>query len=186
MIFRETRLPGAFIIDVERFEDERGFFAEGWKQEEAEKYGISAVFNRSNISYNRNKGTLRGMHAQRAPYAEAKLIRCPRGAVFDVIVDIRPDSATYLQWEGVELNAENRRMLYVPRGLLHGFQTLVDDTEVFYQVAGTYRPDQEVGARYDDPAFNIDWPIPEAPTLSPKDQNWPPFEVDASRIKAAL
>jgi dTDP-4-dehydrorhamnose 3,5-epimerase len=175
MIFRETRLPGAFLIDVERFEDERGFFAEGWKQDEAEKHGIHAVFNRSNISYNRKAGTLRGLHAQREPYAEAKLVRCPRGAIFDVIVDIRPDSPTYLQWDSAVLDAENRRMLYLAPGFLHGFQTLADDTEVFYQVAGTYRPDMEIGARFDDPAFNIRWPEAGERTLSPKDQQWGAF-----------
>ena len=179
MIFQESKLAGAFIIDIQRFEDERGFFAEGWKSDEAETQGIQAIFNRSNISYNRTTGTLRGLHAQQAPYAEAKLIRCPRGSIFDVIVDIRPESPTYLQWQGVELTAENRRMLYVPQGFLHGFQTLADDVEVFYQVAGTYRPDQEIGARYDEPAFGIQWPEAPNRVLSPKDQNWPAFKVAA-------
>ncbi len=181
MIFQEAPLTGAFVIEVERLEDERGFFAEGWKDTDAQAHGIDAVFNRSNISYNKAKGTLRGLHAQRKPYTEAKLVRCPRGAIFDVIVDIRPQSITYGQWFGVELNAENRRMLYIPQDFLHGFLTLADDTEVFYQVAGTYRPDMEIGARYDEPAFNIQWPQIDnqtvAPTLSPKDQGWPLFET---------
>lgn len=175
MIFTETPLKGAFVVDVHRFEDERGFFAEGWKDEEADQHGIETPFNRSNISYNRHKGTIRGLHAQRDPFAEAKLVRCPRGAVFDVIVDIRPESPTQGQWFGVELNAENRRMLYLPTGFLHGFQTLMGDTEVFYQVCGAYRPDMEIGARYDDPAFGIDWPLKTEPVLSPKDSQWPPF-----------
>jgi dTDP-4-dehydrorhamnose 3,5-epimerase len=177
MIFTETPLPGAFVIDVQRFEDERGFFAEGWKDTEAAQHGIDVMFNRSNISYNRHAGTIRGLHAQREPFAEAKLVRCPRGAILDVIVDIRPDSPTYLQWTGVELTAENRRMMYVPTGFLHGFQTLTDDTEVFYQVCGSYRPDMEIGARYDDPALNITWPLQSEPILSPKDRGWPDWKA---------
>jgi dTDP-4-dehydrorhamnose 3,5-epimerase len=177
MIFQETKLKGAFIIDIEKIEDERGFFAEGWKQNVAEQHGIQAEFTRTNISNNAKKGTLRGMHSQKAPYAEAKLVRCIQGSIVDAIVDIRPDSPTYLQWISVELSAQNYRMLYVPCGFLHGFQTLEDDTTVFYQVAGIYHPEAEQGARYDDPAFNIQWPQATERTLSPKDKSWPDFII---------
>lgn len=182
MKFTETPLTGSFVVDLQRFEDERGFFAEGWKDDEAARHGIQTPFNRSNISYNRQAGTIRGLHAQHNPFAEAKLVRCPRGAIFDVIVDIRPGSSSYGHWFGVELTAENRRMLYLPPGFLHGFQTLMDDTEVFYQVCGNYRPEAEIGARYDDPALGIHWPVTTTPILSPKDANWPPFGTIKTRI----
>ncbi|WP_303673126.1 dTDP-4-dehydrorhamnose 3,5-epimerase [Vampirovibrio chlorellavorus] len=182
MIFTPTPLAGAFVVDIEKLEDERGFFAEGWKDEVAAAHGISVVFNRTNISYNRKAGTVRGLHSQRAPYEEAKLVRCIQGAIFDVIVDIRPHSPTYLQWYGLVLSAENHRMLYMPHGFLHGFQTLVPDSTVSYQVAGTYQPQQEVGARFDDPAFGIDWPDVGERVLSPKDQAWPPFQPQAQAI----
>lgn len=175
MIFQETKLKGAFIIDIEKIEDERGFFAEGWKKDAALQHGIDVEFTRTNISNNAKKGTLRGMHSQKSPYAEAKLVRCIKGSIFDAIVDIRPDSPTYGQWVSVELSAQNYRMLYVPYGFLHGFQTLEDDTTVFYQVAGTYKPEAEQGARYDDPAFNIQWPPQAERILSPKDQQWASF-----------
>jgi dTDP-4-dehydrorhamnose 3,5-epimerase len=178
MKFQETPLKGAFIIDIDRLEDERGFFAEGWKKEDAAAYGIGTDFNRTNISFNRKKDTLRGLHSQKEPHSEIKLVRCNRGAIYDVIVDIRSDSATYGQWFGIEITAESHRLLYIPRGFLHGFQTLEDNTEVFYQVAGHYKPDMEIGVRFDDPAFNIQWPAVDKPadrTLSPKDQTWQPF-----------
>lgn len=178
MIFQKTPLSGAFIVELEKIEDERGFFAEAWKRKTAEQYGISVEFNRSNISFNRKAGTFRGLHAQTAPFAEAKLIHCIQGSVFDVIVDIRPESPTYCQWFGVELSAENHRMLYVPRGFLHGFETLVDNSTVFYEVAGDYTPQAEIGARYDDPAFAIAWPqVTDEPTLSDKDAHWPWFKI---------
>lgn len=178
MIFQKIALEGAFIIDIQKIEDERGFFAEGWKQSEAEAQGIQPVFNRTNISYNRIKGTLRGMHSQRSPFSEIKLVRCIQGALYDVIVDIRPGSSTYAQWFGVTLTMANHRMLYVPEGFLHGFQTLEDDTTVFYQVAGNYQPKAELGAKYDDAAFDILWPEVESRLLSHKDQNWPAFEPE--------
>ncbi len=182
MIFTPTPLAGAFVVDLEKLEDERGFFAEGWKDDAAAAHGIAVVFNRTNISYNRKAGTVRGLHSQRAPYEEAKLVRCIQGAIFDVIVDIRPDSPTYLQWYGLELSAENHRMLYMPQGFLHGFQTLRPDTTVFYQVAGQYQPKQEVGARFDDALFGIDWPEVEERVLSPKDQGWPPFQAQRPAV----
>lgn len=175
MLFKSTPLEGLFVVELEKIEDERGFFAEGWKDDAAEKHGIQVQFNRTNISYNRKVGTLRGLHSQSAPYEEAKLVRCIQGAIFDVAVDIRPESSTYLKWFATELTADNYRMMYIPRGFLHGFQTLIPDSTVFYQVAGVYTPQAELGACYDDPAFGIDWPdIPER-ILSPKDQGWLPF-----------
>lgn len=175
MTFVETKLPGAYIIELKRLEDERGFFAEAWKPSEAEAHGIFEPFIRSNVSFNRHAGTLRGLHAQGGASAEAKLVRCFKGAVVDVIVDIRPDSPAYCQWIAVELTAGNHRMLYVPKGFLHGFQTLVPETEVFYQCSHLYDPAAEIGARYDDPAFGIDWPAPAEKILSDKDRRWPPF-----------
>lgn len=179
MIFQETKLKGAFIIDIEKIEDERGFFAEGWKKDVAAQYGITEEFTRTNISNNRLKDTLRGLHSQREPFAEAKLVRCIKGSIFDVAVDIRPGSPTFAQWIGAELSADNHRMLYIPRGFLHGFQTLEADTTVFYQVAGSYKSDAERGARYDDPAFGIEWPQATERILSQKDQQWPSFEMAA-------
>jgi len=176
MKFQETALAGAFIIDVTRFEDERGFFVEAWRQDLADQAGIHESFTGTNISSNRYQGTLRGLHAQKEPQAQAKLVRCIQGAILDVIVDIRPDSPTYLQWLSVELSAENLSTLFVPKGFLHGFQTLVDDSTVMYQVSGLYHPQSEIGARFDDPAFQIAWPEADERILSEKDQHWPRFE----------
>lgn len=178
MIVRETPLRGVFVVDIDRLEDERGFFASLWQRDEAARYGMEADFNRANLSFNRKAGTLRGLHAQKDSGAEIKLVQCVRGAIFDVAVDIRPDSPTCGQWFGLELTAENHRMLYIPRGFLHGFQTLTDDAEVLYQVAGHYRPELEIGARYDDPAFSIDWPETATRILSRKDEGWADFKVD--------
>ncbi|HMQ51123.1 MAG TPA: dTDP-4-dehydrorhamnose 3,5-epimerase [Anaerolineae bacterium] len=174
MIFSKTKLENAFIIDIEKFEDPRGFFARGYCQREFEAHGL--VFNtiQANISRSLKKGTLRGMHYQVAPYAEAKLVRCIRGALYDVIIDLRPESSTYLQWLEVELTEDNYRMLYVPEGFAHGFQTLVDNTEAFYQVSQFFTPQAEGGIRYNDPVFKIDWPL-EISVISQKDQNWPDF-----------
>jgi dTDP-4-dehydrorhamnose 3,5-epimerase len=178
MIFLTTPLQDAFVVEIEKLEDERGFFAEGWKDETAAEQGIQVTFNRTNISYNKKAGTLRGLHSQLPPFEEAKLVRCIQGAIFDVIVDIRPSSPTYLKWHGIELTAENHRMLYIPPGFLHGFQTLVPDTTVFYQVAGRYKPNSEVGACYNDPAFGIEWPyVAHERILSQKDMSWPAFQV---------
>lgn len=182
MIFTPTPLKDAYVVEMERFEDERGFFCEVWKDTEARKHDIDVTFNRSNLSFNKTKGTVRGLHAQAEPYAEAKLVRCLRGAIYDAIVDIRPDSPTYMRWFGVELSAENKRLLYVPRGFLHGFQTLLDESEVYYEVAGHYQPDQEMGARFDDPAFGIQWPLSSKLILSPKDQQWPAFKSVSTPI----
>lgn len=180
MIFTETKLAGAYIIDVEPFQDERGFFAEAWKEDVAAQYGIEANFQRINISLNKKTGTLRGLHAQKAPHAEAKLVRCIEGALYDVIVDMRSDSSTYLQWVGVELSADNLRALFVPRGFLHGFQTLTTNTRVFYQTDGTYTPQAEYGVRFDDPLLNIQWPSAAERVISEKDQHWPLLPTNAS------
>jgi dTDP-4-dehydrorhamnose 3,5-epimerase len=158
MIFNETKLAGAFIIEQELFEDERGFFARSWSQREFAAEGLDARLAECNISYNHRRGTLRGMHFQSAPRAQAKLVRCTMGAIYDAIIDLRPASATFRQWIGVELTATNRRMLFVPEGFAHGFQTLRDETEVFYQMSSAFAPEHAGGVRWNDPAFGIEWP----------------------------
>jgi len=172
MKFTKTELEGAFIIDIQKISDPRGFFARSWCKREFEEHGITSNLAQANLSFNREKGTLRGLHYQNAPHAEAKLMRCTKGAIYDVAVDLRPDSPTYCKWVSAELTAENHRMLLVPEGYAHGFQTLEDDTEVFYQVTEFYTPETEGGARYDDPAFGISWPL-DVTVLSDKDANWP-------------
>lgn len=174
MIFIETELRGAFIIEAERLEDERGFFARTWCQREFEAHGINAQLAQCNVSFNKKKGTLRGMHYQTAPHEEAKLVRCTMGAIFDVIIDLRRQSPTFKKWVAVELNERNRRMLYVPEGFAHGFQTLEDDTEVFYQMSEFYAPEHARGVRWNDPAFQIRWPEAE-PVISPSDQTYADF-----------
>jgi dTDP-4-dehydrorhamnose 3,5-epimerase len=174
MLFIETELKGAFIVELERREDDRGFFARTWCRDEFERHGIVATIAQANMSYNYARGTLRGMHYQRAPFAETKLVRAVRGAIYDVIIDLRPDSPTYKGWIGVELTADNRRALFVPEGFAHGLQTLADDTEVMYQVSQFYTPGAEGGIRYDDPAFAIAWPLPVS-VISDKDRAWPDF-----------
>jgi dTDP-4-dehydrorhamnose 3,5-epimerase len=174
--FTETRLKGAYIIDIEPIEDERGFFARTWCREEFEALGLNPVFVQCSISFNRLRGTLRGLHYQAKPHEEAKLVRCTMGAIYDVILDLRPDSPTARQWISVELSAENRRSLYVPEGLAHGFQTLADDTEVFYQISAVYVPESVRGIRWNDPAFRLDWPLPIT-VISQKDQNYPNFRT---------
>ena len=148
------------MIEPERLEDERGFFARTWCQHEAEVHALNPRLVQCNISFNKKKGTLRGMHYQIEPHAEAKLVRCTMGAIYDVILDLRPDSATFKQWVAVELTAGNRRMVYAPEGLAHGFQTLDDNTEVFYQMSEFYHPESFRGVRWDAPAFKIEWPLP--------------------------
>ena len=169
MKFIETELSGAFLIEAERLEDERGFFARTFCRNEFEPYGLNVDWVQCNISYNTRKGTLRGLHYQTAPFAEAKLVRCTMGAIYDVILDLRPGSDTYRQWISVELSAKNRKMIYIPQGFAHGFQTLVDHTEVFYQMSAFYAPQYARAVRWNDPQFNIHWPE-AAPTMSEKDQ----------------
>lgn len=175
MIFRETTLQDAYLVDPEKIEDERGSFARAWGQKEFEKQGLDVTFVQANLARSRRKGTLRGMHYQAPPHAEAKLVRCTHGAAFDVIIDLRPDSATYQGWFGVELSAENQRALYMPEGFAHGYQTLTDDTDLFYLVSAFYAPEAERGVRYDDPAFGIAWPQ-EVNVISEKDQRWADYD----------
>jgi dTDP-4-dehydrorhamnose 3,5-epimerase len=171
MIFTQSRLKGAYIIDVERREDDRGFFGRTFCQNEFNAHGLKVNVAQCNISVNKKRGTLRGMHFQTAPKAEAKLVRCSRGAIYDVIIDLRPESANYCLWDAVELTADNNRMLYIPEGFAHGFQTLVDDTEVVYQMFEFYSPEHAAGVRWDDPAFGITWPVAN-PVISEKDRSY--------------
>jgi dTDP-4-dehydrorhamnose 3,5-epimerase len=174
MIFTETALKGAFIIEPELIKDERGFFARTWSEREFAEHGLASRLTECNISFNRKKGTLRGMHYQLAPYAQAKLVCCFRGSIYDVIIDLRSDSRTFKKWVAVELSASNRLMLYVPEGLAHGFQTLADNTEVFYQMSEVYAPEGARGVRWDDPAFAIKWPQDER-TIIARDQTYADF-----------
>jgi dTDP-4-dehydrorhamnose 3,5-epimerase len=175
MVFTETKLQGAFIIEIERLEDERGFFARAWCEKELAAHGLNVHWVQANIAFSKQKGTLRGLHYQIAPYEEAKLMRCIRGAMYDVIVDLRPEFPTYLQWLGVELTADNHKALYVPEGCAHGYQTLVNDTETFYPVSQFYSPGFERGVRWDDPAFGIEWPETDECIISAKDKSWPDY-----------
>ena len=174
MQFTETILKGAFVIEPERIEDNRGFFARTFCRTEFQGHRLNADLVQCSISFNRRRGTLRGMHFQVAPHTELKLVRCTRGAIYDVILDLRPQSPTFARWVAVELSAENRRMLYIPEGLAHGFQSLVDDTEVFYQVTEYYAPECSRGVRWNDPAFHIRWPF-EPSVISERDRALPDF-----------
>lgn len=174
MIFTETRLPGAYILDLEPREDSRGFFARTFCRSEFEAHGLKPDVAQCNVSFNHHARTMRGMHYQLPPAAETKLVRCTRGAIYDVIVDLRPGSGTYLQHVGVELTAENRRQLYVPEMFAHGYLTLEPDSEVAYQVGEFYTPGSERGIRWDDPALGITWPLP-IEVISAKDAAWPAF-----------
>lgn len=175
MIFTETKLKGAFIIDLESRPDHRGFFARTFCAREFVAHGLKPTVAQCNLSFNYKKGTLRGMHYQIAPACETKLIRCTQGAIYDVIIDMRPDSPTYLEHIGVELTAENRRALYVPEMFAHGYQALTDGAEVVYQVGEFYTPGYERGLHYDDPTFGIEWPLAVS-EISDKDAAWPLFE----------
>jgi dTDP-4-dehydrorhamnose 3,5-epimerase len=171
MQFTETKLAGAFIIDLERREDERGFFARAFCQHEFAEHGLNTRIAQSNVAFNRDAGTLRGMHFQFPPAAETKLVRCTRGAIVDMIVDVRPESPSYLEHVAVELSAENGRALYVPERFAHGYQVLVDETETSYQVGEFYAPEVEGGLRYDDPRLGLEWPLPVL-EMSEKDRGW--------------
>lgn len=174
MIFTETKLKGAFIVDIQPHEDERGFFARSWCEDEFKRHGLNPRLAQCNISFNKKRGTLRGMHYQTEPYPEAKLARCTMGAIYDVIIDLRHDSSTFKQWFAVELTAQNRRALYIPEGLAHGFQTLEDNTEVFYQMSEFYHPECARGVRWDDPAFGVVWHLTSF-VISAKDYEYPWF-----------
>jgi dTDP-4-dehydrorhamnose 3,5-epimerase len=176
MTFEETGVDGVWLIGVDPHVDERGFFARTWDEGEFARRGLDHVLAQCSISHNRVRGTLRGLHFQSAPHEEAKLIRCTAGAIFDVAVDLRPDSPTFTRWIGIDLTAENRAQLYVPRGCAHGFMTLEDGSEVFYQIAGAYAPEFASGVRWNDPAFDISWPI-EPVVMNDRDRAYPDFAL---------
>jgi dTDP-4-dehydrorhamnose 3,5-epimerase len=178
MHITESRLRGAFIIDIERREDERGYFGRTFCREEFERAGLTAAIEQCSTSFNTRRGTLRGMHFQREPSAEHKLVRCTRGHIYDVIVDLRPNSPTRYEWTAVELSDDNGQALYIPSGFAHGFQTLVDGTEVFYQISVPYRADLASGVRWDDPCLGIEWPLPN-PILSERDRSFPDLVTPA-------
>lgn len=172
MKFTKTSLPGAFLIDLTPWEDDRGFFSRVFCEKEFAANGLATRWVQCNLSYNKSKGTVRGLHFQTAPFQENKLIWCNRGSIYDVFVDLRPDSVTYLQWFGAELNSEMRRLLYVPQGFANGFQTLVDNSEVYYHVSEFFNQNFYTGVRWDDPAFGIRLPL-EVSCISEKDQSFP-------------
>lgn len=174
MIFTATDLAGAWVLDLDPHEDERGFFARVWCAREFAERGLEPRLVQSSLSFNQRRGTLRGMHFQAAPFEEVKLVRCTRGAIHDVIVDLRPESPTYTRHIAFELTADNRRQLYIPRGCAHGFQTLAADCEVVYQMSEFYTPDAGRGVRWNDPAFGIRWPIAD-PILNERDRSYPDF-----------
>jgi dTDP-4-dehydrorhamnose 3,5-epimerase len=175
MIFSETKLKGAFVLELEARADHRGFFARTFCAREFEQHGLNPAIAQCNFSYNHQRGTLRGLHYQIPPVSETKVVSCLRGAIYDVIIDLRPDSPTYKQHIDIELTAENHRALYIPEMFAHGFQTLTDDAEVFYQMGEFYTPGYDRGLRYDDPEFKIDWPLPVS-VISDRDLAWSAFE----------
>ena len=181
MRFVPTKLDGAYVVEPERHEDERGFFARTWSVDELAGHGLVTELSQCSISRNTHAGTLRGMHFQTAPHAEAKLVRCTAGAIFDVIVDLRPESPTHADWVGVELAAETGTALYIPKGFAHGFQTLVDGAEVFYMISDPYVPAAASGVRWDDPAFGIDWPEAESRVMNDRDRSWPDYRPGSLR-----
>src|SRR4051812_30522925 len=185
MIFSETRLRGAFILDLESRDDNRGFFARVFCRRELAQHGLNPVIAQVNIAFSKRKGTLRGMHFQFPPAAETKLVRCTRGAILDIIVDLRPESPTYLEHVAVELTADNHRALYVPERFAHGYQVLEDATETSYEVGEFYTPDSEGGLMYDDPALGLTWPLPVA-EISPKDSAWTLLDAIEPEMKQRM
>jgi dTDP-4-dehydrorhamnose 3,5-epimerase len=185
VIFTETKLAGAFIIDVERREDNRGFFARAFCQQEFAENGLQPVIAQANLAFNRRKGTMRGMHFSYPPVAETKFVRCMRGAILDIIVDLRPESPTYLEHVAVELTADNHRGLYVPERFAHGYQVLEDSTETSYQVGAFYTPGAEGGLMHDDPALDLTWPLPVT-EISDKDGSWPLLEDYEAELKSRM
>lgn len=177
MKFKETMFAGCYLIQLEPIKDDRGFFARSWCAREFAKHGLQDVFVQCNISYNERKGTLRGLHLQKTPYGESKLIRCSRGAIYDVVLDLRKSSSTYRKWQSFHLSEENGDMLYIPEGFAHGFQTLQANTEVLYQMGQFYNPDYSSGVRWNDPSFNFVWPIEEDKVISSKDMNYEDYDT---------
>ena len=176
MRFSDTTVDGACLIDLDRLEDARGFFARLWCRDEVGRQGLTATVAQMNVTWNPAKGTLRGLHWQEPPHQEAKVVFCARGAIFDVALDLRPSSRTYGQWSGVTLQADEFRMFYIPEGCAHGYQTLLEDTVVVYQTTEPYAPHSERGVRWNDPAFDINWPPHTDLTISAKDLAWPDYE----------
>jgi len=185
MIFTETELRGAFVLDLQRHEDNRGFFARAFCQKEFEQHSLKPVIAQANLAFNRVRGTLRGMHFQFPPFAETKIVRCTRGAIVDIIIDLRPESPTYLRHISIELTAENHRALYVPERFAHGYQTLEDDTETSYQVGEFYAPGTEGGLLFNDPRLQLVWPLPIS-EMSPKDRQWDLIEKMGSELRAKM
>jgi dTDP-4-dehydrorhamnose 3,5-epimerase len=185
VIFTETKLQGAFVIDIERRPDERGFFARAFCQNEFAEHGLNTTIAQSNVAFNLTRGTLRGMHFQFPPAAETKFVRCTRGAILDIIVDLRPESPTYLEHVAVELSADNARGLYVPERFAHGYQVLEDDTETSYQVGEFYTPGVEGGLMYDDPRLGLEWPLPVT-VISGKDQAWASLDAIEDEIVSRM
>jgi len=179
MVLTPTPITGVQVIALSPLMDERGFFAVGFSREAFLRHGLNPQVEQINLSYNAAGGTLRGLHYQLAPHAEAKVVRCVKGAAFDVVVDLRPQSASYCRWFGITLDAVERRALYIPEGVAHGFQTLTDDTEVLYSVSAPYTPSHCRGVRWDDPAFSIEWPAHPHRTLHPRDRDYPDFDRTA-------
>lgn len=176
MRYTETPIDGVLVVDVEPVEDHRGFFARTYCEEEFRRRGLETHFAQSSIAFSVRKGTLRGMHYQRDPHAEVKLVRCTRGGVYDVVIDLRPHSPTFRHWFAAELTAANRRMLYVPKGLAHGYLTLEDETEIAYQMSAPYHPEAAAGVRFDDPAFGVHWPH-EVTVIAERDRTYPDFSL---------
>jgi dTDP-4-dehydrorhamnose 3,5-epimerase len=174
MIFNETNFSGVYTIEPEKLEDERGFFARIWDNKVFEEKGLDSKILQSSISFNKKKGTLRGMHFQYGPFKESKMVRCTKGKIYDVIVDLRKDSKTFKKWFSIELSESNHKILYIPKGFAHGFQTLEDNTEVYYQISEFYNPAYSNGIRWDDPVFGIKWPL-NNPIISEKDLVWNGF-----------
>jgi dTDP-4-dehydrorhamnose 3,5-epimerase len=183
MQFHEVGIAGAYLIEPERVVDERGFFARTWCRQEFAERGLDTSVFQSGVAYNRRRGTLRGLHFQVAPYEETKLVRCTRGAIYDVLLDLRSDSATFGRWHAVELTAENRHELHIPRGVAHGYLTLCDDCEIFYQISAAYQPSAAGGVRWDDPAFGIEWPD-DPQIISERDASFPLWNNVASMAEA--
>lgn len=176
MIFKETAISGAYLVDLKRLEDDRGFFARAWSAKEFEEMGLATVFPDTNFSLSHRKGTIRGFHYQHAPHAEAKFIRCVRGALFEVMLDLRPESPTFLQWAGYEIRASDYQAIYVPAGCARGVQTLEDNSEMLYMASACYHPGSEAGIRWDDPLFGVEWPDVGEKLVSEKDRSWPDYQ----------
>lgn len=174
MQFLSTEIPGVWLIEIDRLADPRGFFGRAYCEAEFEQHGLHTCYPQCNISYNASRGTLRGMHYQKQPAAEVKVVRCTAGAVFDVVIDLRPESPAYCRWQGFGLSAQNRTAVYIPEGCAHGFQTLTDDAELFYMMGAPYSAAHASGVRWNDPVFNIEWPVSD-PLLSDKDRLYPDY-----------